>query len=117
MSLIKDIVISNNNLTPTEFYLSQNFPNPFSKKTSIKYCVAYRTRLLLQIFDTYGELIKTLVDEEKDTGTYEYNFDVTRCHSLKGGRLREGIYICQFKAGDYLEKIEMTYSLKSKQES
>jgi hypothetical protein len=112
MNLIKDTVLNNNNLTPTEFYLSQNYPNPFSDKTSIKYCVAYRTRVLLQLFNIYGELIKTLVNEEKDIGTYEYEFDAAICHSLKGGQLREGTYICQLKAGDYLEQIEMTYSLK-----
>ena len=114
MNLTKDSLISNNRLTPTEFYLSKNYPNPFGRKTSIKYCIAYRTRVLLQIFNIYGELIETLVDEEKSTGTYEFEFDPIQYNALNGGKLREGTYICQLKAGDYLERIEMTYSLKNK---
>jgi hypothetical protein len=112
MDHIKDTSMNCNNLTPAEFFLSQNYPNPFSGETSIKYCVAYRTRVRLQIFNTYGELIKQLVDEEKDMGTYEYKFDTALCRSLRGGHLREGTYICQFQAGDYLRQIEMVYSSK-----
>lgn len=112
MNLIKNTVINNDNLNPTEFYLSQNYPNPFSKKTSIKYCIAYKTGVVLQIFNTYGVLIKTLVNEEKDIGTYEFEFDPDLYQSLSGQELIEGIYICQLKAGDYSEQIEMNYSSK-----
>ena len=37
-------------LTPSEFYLSQNYPNPFSDKTTIKFCVAYKGKVKLEIF-------------------------------------------------------------------
>jgi len=36
--------------TPLKFHLSQNYPNPFSEKTIIKYCVAYKTRVQITIY-------------------------------------------------------------------
>jgi hypothetical protein len=62
-------------LLPTEYYLSQNFPNPFTEKTIIKYCLPEEVRIKLEIFDINEEKIKTLVDEVKEPGTYTNGFD------------------------------------------
>lgn len=66
-------------LEPSEFYLAQNYPNPFKESTVIKYCVAYKTRVNLKVFNAEGKEIEQLVDEEKKPGTYEVEFSV--CHS------------------------------------
>jgi len=86
-------------LVPSEFYLSQNYPNPFSEKTTIKLCVAYKTNVKLEVFDSEGIMVKTLLDEEKEAGTYEIDFDPT---SLSGGGLApsEGVYVYKLQAGD-----------------
>mgnify|MGYP000028252014 CR=1 FL=1 len=57
-------------LFPTEFYLSQNYPNPFKEKTTIKYCLPEEIRVKLEILDNEKEIIKTLVDEIKEQGKY-----------------------------------------------
>ena len=95
-------------LEPSEFYLSQNYPNPFSEKTTIKFCVAYKGKVKLEVFNPEGEIIKTLLDEEKEAGTYEVEFDVSGCLSGlspdrdgEGRNLPEGIYVYQLKAGDF----------------
>ncbi len=54
-----------NNLVPTELYLGQNYSDSFNEKTTIKYCVAYRTRNQITVFDSEKKIIKQLVDEEK----------------------------------------------------
>lgn len=54
-----------NDLAPTEFYLGQNYPNPFKDKTIIKNCVAYKTKVKITVFDSQGEMIEKLVDEEQ----------------------------------------------------
>lgn len=101
MNLIKDTVINNNNLTPTEFYLSQNYPNPFSEKTTIKFCVAYKTKVKLEVFNSDGEMIKTLLEEEKEAGTYEVEFyPASSIQSASGGQA-SGKYIYRLEAGDY----------------
>jgi len=62
--------------------------------------VAYRTNVKLDIFDSEGKMVGILLDEEKEAGTYEVEFDTTR---LCGGGLApsEGIYTCQLTAGDF----------------
>jgi len=89
-----------NDLVPSEFYLSQNYPNPFSEKTTIKFCVAYKTNVKLEVFNSEGKMIKKLLDEEKEAGTYEVDFDASG--------LPEGIYIYQLQAGNFVSEKKMT---------
>jgi len=46
-----------NDSEPTEFYLGQNYPNPFSESTVIKFCVAYKTKVKLEVFNSEGKMI------------------------------------------------------------
>jgi 5-hydroxyisourate hydrolase-like protein (transthyretin family) len=102
-----------NDLEPTEFYLSPNYPNPFREKTKIKYCVAQTTRVKLTVFNSEGREIIKLVDEEKNPGTYEVEFLTSSCHSQSGQSFRldrnleAGIYFCRLEAGDYKAEMKM----------
>jgi hypothetical protein len=92
---------------PLEFYISQNYPNPFREKTVIKYCVAYKTRIQITVYNTEGEEIEKLVDEEKNPGTYKVEFSASACHSGESRNLeRETFYYC-FEAGDYKSEKKM----------
>ena len=86
-------------LVPTEFYLSQNHPNPFKEKTTIKYCLPDEIRVKLEIFDSKEEKIKTLIDEVKEPGTYQVEFN----HN----GFDEGIYFYQLQAGSFIETKKM----------
>ena len=86
-------------LIPTEFYLGQNHPNPFTVKTVIKYCLPEESRIKLEIFDSRQEKIKTLVDEVKEPGTYQVEFNPNG--------FGEGIYLYQLTAGDFIETKKM----------
>jgi hypothetical protein len=88
-----------NEFIPSEFYLGQNYPNPFKEKTIIKYCIAYNTRVKLTVYNSEGEEIEKLVDEEKKPGTYEVEFST--CHSRDSRNLPEGIYVYCLEAGNY----------------
>jgi hypothetical protein len=81
-------------LLPSEYYLSQNHPNPFRGKTIIKYCVPEEIRVKLEIFDDEKEKIKTLVDEVKEPGTYQVEF--------KPNGFTDGIYLCELTAGNVM---------------
>jgi CubicO group peptidase (beta-lactamase class C family) len=86
-------------VTPIKFFLSQNYPNPFSEKTVIKYCVAYKTRVQIAVYNTDGKEIEKLVDEEKSPGTYEVEFST--CHSRESWNLSQGYYFYRMTAGDF----------------
>src|SRR3990170_5984710 len=89
--------------TPLEFYLSQNYPNPFKEKTIIKYCVAYKTRVQITVFNSEGEEIEKLVDEEKQPGTYEVVFQ-----SAVGSRQSaNGTYFYRLESGEYRSEKKM----------
>lgn len=78
-----------NDYLPTEFNLGQNYPNPFSEKTTIKYCVPYRTHIRLVVLDSEGNEIEKLVDEEKSAGTFEAEFQ----SAVGSKQLANGNYI------------------------
>ena len=102
----------NTDFEPSEFFLSQNYPNPFKEKTTIKFCVASTTRVMLTVFDANGNEIQKLVDEEKEPGTYEVEFSASPTVGEKSFRpclsgrqvvrnLEAGIYFYCLEAGDY----------------
>ena len=109
-----------NDLIPAEFYMSQNYPNPFKEKTTIKYCVAYKTRVRIEIYNSDDEIIEKLVDEVKEAGTYEVEFyPAKRLVSTNqvsgiGQRISEprfpetGKLFFQMKAGNYIVEKQMT---------
>jgi hypothetical protein len=92
-----------NDYLPTEFNLGQNYPNPFKDKTSIKYCVPYRTHVKLVVFDSEGKEIQKLVDEEKNAGTYEIEFK----SAVSSGQSATESYYYRLEAGEYKSEKRM----------
>ena len=96
-----------NSLSPEQFYLYQNSPNPFNPSTTIKYTVptviASGTKqsqfVTLKIYDVLGNEVAALVNEEKMGGNYKVNFD--------GYGLTSGIYFYTLKAGEFSDTKKM----------
>jgi hypothetical protein len=85
-----------------DFSLSQNYPNPFNPTTKIKYSnpsiISTGERNLtvtLKVYDVLGREVATLVNEEKQPGVYEVEFNARK--------LSSGIYFYQLKTGTYSE--------------
>ena len=86
------MVGDNNDTTPQDFYLDQNFPNPFNPETTISYVVPSLdakdvVNVRLKIFNILGKEIATLVNKKQSPGLYEIKFD-----SRNYGDLASGIY-------------------------
>jgi hypothetical protein len=88
-----------NEYVPSEFYLGQNYPNPFKEKTTIKYCVPCKTRVRLTVYNAEGNMVEKLIDEVEEAGTYEIEFYT--------GRLPYGIYYYRMTAGIFSETKQM----------
>lgn len=98
-----------NDLVPSEFYLSQNYPNPFRDKTTIKFCVAYRTKVKLEVYNSEGKLIQKLLAEEKEAGTYAIEFSAIG-GSASGGDaldLASEVFFYQLEAGEFISRKKM----------
>lgn len=72
---------SNNNVN------LENYPNPFNESTKIKYNVPNSSNVSIKLFDTNGIELKTLLNEQKNIGDYEFTFN--------SGDLQSGIYYYQ----------------------
>lgn len=58
-------------LKPHDFFLSQNFPNPFNSSTKFRFGIPVRDFVNISIYDCLGRKISELVNEMKDAGIYE----------------------------------------------
>ena len=76
---------------PEKFVLEQNYPNPFNPSTSIRYSISKTSIVSLKVYDVLGREVATLVNEEKQPGAYEVNFDASGFSS--------GIYFYRLRAG------------------
>ncbi len=87
---------------PASYNLSQNYPNPFNPTTTISYDLPLRSHVSLAVFNTLGQQLAQLVNEEVETGRHEVRFDATG--------LSSGVYYYRLharptdngKAGEYL---------------
>jgi photosystem II stability/assembly factor-like uncharacterized protein len=84
---------------PQEFRLDQNYPNPFNPQTEIEYRVPGLGLVTLKVYDLLGREVATLVNEQRQPGSYSVRFD--------GSRLASGIYMYRLTAGTFLDTKKM----------
>ena len=76
------------------FYLClyQNFPNPIKEKSTIKFGLPKPSVVKLQIYNLKGQLVVTLIDEDKPAGYHTIEWDT--------GNLKSGIYFYKLSTLD-----------------
>ena len=79
-------------LIPTEFILYQNYPNPFNPGTRIRYQLPQESKVIIKLYDILGSEVITLLNEQKEPGVYEVNFNASH--------LPSGTYFYRFQAED-----------------
>jgi hypothetical protein len=85
---------------PAAFTLKQNYPNPFNPETNIQFALTKSEFVSIKVFDILGNEIATLVNEQKQAGTYQVDF--------KGTALSSGVYFYRMQAGAFTDIKRMT---------
>ena len=99
VTYVNPVSVYDKPVSPNDFYLYQNAPNPFNPSTRIKFQIAEIGYVSLKVFDAIGKEVAILVDEEKAAGKYEVEFDASEIPS--------GVYFYQLKAGSFVETKKM----------
>ncbi|MGD1048948.1 MAG: FlgD immunoglobulin-like domain containing protein, partial [Candidatus Krumholzibacteriaceae bacterium] len=84
--------------TPRAYRLAQNFPNPFNPSTTIQYDMKEKGLVRIKIYNVAGELVRTLVCEMKNAGSYSVAWDGK---SNLGTGVASGIYFCRMQTKEF----------------
>jgi len=95
-------VKSNSDLLNDSYKLSQNYPNPLNPSTTIEYSVQVTNNIQIKIYDSSGQLVKTVVNETKTPGEYSVVWD---------GKDDSGTLVA---SGAYFYQIQTKYFVSSK---
>lgn len=85
---------------PNKFSLEQNYPNPFNPTTKISWQSPVSSWQTLKVYDVLGNEAATLVNEYRDAGSYEIEFDASS--------LPSGVYFYKLQSGDFIQTRKMT---------
>ena len=90
-------------LTPKETMLLPNYPNPFNPETWIPYRLAREAEVAITIYDTKGTLVRRLALGNQEAGYYAERGKAAYWDGRNedGEAVASGMYIYQFRAGDY----------------
>lgn len=85
---------------PKRSELLSNFPDPFNPSTRIPYVLAGRVRARLEVFNSSGQKVKTLVDDVRGPGRYVVVWDG---RDEDGREVAGGVYLFRLSAGDFCD--------------
>ncbi len=86
-----------------DFQLFQNYPNPFNPSTIIQYTIAGKQFVSLKVYDVLGNEVATLVNEYKNQGSHEVEFNLVSSSKNPAS----GIYFYQLKVGELSQTRKM----------
>jgi hypothetical protein len=83
-----------------DFLLSQNYPNPANPSTNISFSTPKKANIKIRLYSIAGELVKEIVNEEKERGKYNLKVDLSQ--------LASGVYFYRMttnKGYSYIRKL------------
>jgi hypothetical protein len=103
---VHQVVVSgltvNNEVTsglPKEYTLSQNYPNPFNPNTQISYALPEASQVTLEVFNSLGQKVATLVDAQQSAGYHTASFDASQ--------LSSGVYLYKLSTPGFSQTRKM----------
>ncbi|PID59355.1 MAG: hypothetical protein CR986_06315 [Ignavibacteriae bacterium] len=94
-----DIAEIDGTLVTNTYKLEQNYPNPFNPSTNINYTLPSNGFTKLVVYNSIGEIVSTLVNQNQSAGNYSINFDARN--------LSAGIYYYSLTSGNFVQTNKM----------
>jgi photosystem II stability/assembly factor-like uncharacterized protein len=91
--------------TPGDFALEQNYPNPFNPQTTIRYQLPKITQVVLKIYNTSGQEVRTLVNERQTAGSKLVVWDG---RDQLGKEVSSGVYLYRLQTGESVQSRKMS---------
>ena len=95
--------VDDNSINEIGYSLSQNYPNPFNPSTRISWQSPVGGWQTLKVYDILGNEVATLVNEYRNAGSYEIEFNP----ELSIRSPASGVYFYQLKAGEFVNTRKM----------
>lgn len=87
-------------VSPSSFWVSHNYPNPFNPVTTIEYALPKGCYVEITIYNILGQKVTSLVHESQKAGHYVIEWNGKSDHEEE---VASGIYFYQLKAGEFSE--------------
>ncbi|MBN1212932.1 MAG: T9SS type A sorting domain-containing protein, partial [candidate division Zixibacteria bacterium] len=97
------VAVNKENILPTGYSLSQNFPNPFNPSTRIQFSLPQQAAWTLKIFNITGKLVREF-NGVNDAGVHEIVWNSTT-NNNEG--IASGVYFYRLEANDFIETKKM----------
>lgn len=88
------------NVIPDSSYLGSVHPNPFRSSATLQYGLKEAGSVRLGVYNTRGQLVRSLLNEGKSAGTYQVNWDG---RDENGLRVSSGIYLFRLETTDVIK--------------
>jgi len=92
--------------TPVEYQLNDNFPNPFNPETTISFLLPEATFTKLEIFDISGRLVKTILNQNLNKGSYLVKWNGKDESDTNAG---SGLYLYKLTTNNFTQTRKMTF--------
>ncbi len=92
------------NQIPKDYALFQNYPNPFNASTQIRYRIPLKSFVRLEIYNSSGQKVTTLIAANQTPGTYSVIWNANGFAS--------GIYYCRLQTNNKIVGVKKLVLLK-----
>ncbi|MBX2821342.1 MAG: T9SS type A sorting domain-containing protein [Rhodothermaceae bacterium] len=92
LNLTEVVETANEPIPPTHSLNLEQFPNPFTNRTTLQYTLDAHAPVRLSVYDLLGREIEVLVDRTEPAGTHTIQFD--------GSHLPAGIYYARLESAN-----------------
>ncbi len=111
-SAICIVFVSNdelNNTIPDEYFISENYPNPFNPRTRMEFSLPSASDISFKVYSLIGAEVYSYNKKKLSPGRYTIEWNG---RDLKNNPVPSGVYIYEFRAGDSFREAKKMTLLK-----